>query len=201
MTDSSVDVVHVDGYQWQCSECWMCGPLEDDPAIARARGILLADSTDRDTCSNPACPLPKAHSGPCAPKGWRNTDRETLAKLIYKRIAFQGGDPEHYEAVSGGIYHDAADAILAEFLPAHDERVRVEYEERRKPDPIHIDNIDSVNAATWFAAHDERVRAEQRETDARIAVNMADNEADGYYRQACHEVAAAIREGGTRDEQ
>lgn len=40
------------------------------------------------------------------------------------------------------------------------------------------------------------VEAEQREKDARLAVSMADNEADGYYGQACYEVAAAIRAGG-----
>lgn len=37
------------------------------------------------------------------------------------------------------------------------------------------------------------VRAKQREADAAIAVSMIDNEPDGYYGQACSEVAAAFR--------
>jgi hypothetical protein len=39
--------------------------------------------------------------------------------------------------------------------------------------------------------------AEQRKKDARIAVSMTDNESDGYYGQACYEVASAIREAGS----
>jgi hypothetical protein len=36
-------------------------------------------------------------------------------------------------------------------------------------------------------------RTQALEEAAQIAILMADNEADGYYGQACHEVAAAIR--------
>lgn len=53
---------------------------------------------------------------------------------------------------------DLADAILAGFMPQHDKRVVIEYEERRRPDPVHIDNIDGVPAAVWFATQEERVR-------------------------------------------
>lgn len=38
-------------------------------------------------------------------------------------------------------------------------------------------------------------RLDQAEADARIARSMHENEADGYYGQACFEVAAAIRKG------
>jgi hypothetical protein len=44
-------------------------------------------------------------------------------------------------------------------LAGYAERVKVKYEEQRKPEPIHIDNIDSVNAATWLAKHDEELTA------------------------------------------
>lgn len=37
------------------------------------------------------------------------------------------------------------------------------------------------------------VRADQAEKDAKLSISMFLNEADGYYGQACYEVAAAIR--------
>ncbi len=40
-------------------------------------------------CSNPECPLGRAHSGPCAPEGW-SSDRE---KLIAEAFPFDGSDP------------------------------------------------------------------------------------------------------------
>lgn len=40
-----------------------------------------------------------------------------------------------------------------------------------------------------------RGRLDQAEEDARIARSMSENEADGYYGQACFEVAAAIEKG------
>jgi hypothetical protein len=86
----------------------------------------------------------------------------------------------------------------------NDQEVREVYEERRKPDPIHIDNIDGLHAGTWLAAHDAEVRAEQREVSARIA------ESDQFYGEnpssdeisydvARREAAAAIRAGGSDD--
>ena len=39
-------------------------------------------------------------------------EREDLARAIYSKIAFKGGNDEHYESVRGYMYH-AADAILA----------------------------------------------------------------------------------------
>ena len=41
-----------------------------------------------------------------------NEDREALARAIYSKIAFQGGDEEHYEAMREAIYHEAADAVI-----------------------------------------------------------------------------------------
>ena len=42
-----------------------------------------------------------------------------------------------------------------------------------------------------------RGRLDQAEADAQIARSMSENEADGYYGQACFEVAAAIRKGSS----
>lgn len=40
-------------------------------------------------------------------------EREALARAIYSKIAFRGGDDEHYEAMRGSMYHEAADAVIA----------------------------------------------------------------------------------------
>jgi hypothetical protein len=45
----------------------------------------------------------------------------------------------------------------------------------------------------WLKAHDAEVRNATLEEAARIAREMTDNEDDGYYGQACFEIAAAIR--------
>lgn len=37
---------------------------------------------------------------------------EALAKVIYSQIAFQGGSDEHFESVRGGMYDDAAQAVV-----------------------------------------------------------------------------------------
>lgn len=49
------------------------------------------------------------------------------------------------------------DASPSTVLAEHDHAVLVAYEETRKPDPIHIDNIDGLHAATWLAEHDAQV--------------------------------------------
>lgn len=43
---------------------------------------------------------------------------EELERTIYDKIAFQGGDDEHFESVRGYIYHDAARAVHALFTTA-----------------------------------------------------------------------------------
>jgi hypothetical protein len=58
-----------------------------------------------------------------------NTDREALAKLLHERFAPSWVD--HWDDLDEDQQRDTeaaemADAILAEFLPAHDERVRAE---------------------------------------------------------------------------
>lgn len=61
-------------------------------------------------------------------------------------------------------------AEFERWLAAHDHEVMVDYEKRRKPDPIHIDNIDGQRADQWLATHD----AEQREAGRLAALEKAE---------------------------
>lgn len=72
------------------------------------------------------------------------------------RERFVDGFPMDTWATSRATCGAQFDRWLAE----HDHAVLVEYEKRRKPDPIHIDNIDSLHAATWLAEHDAEVKAQ-----------------------------------------
>lgn len=69
------------------------------------------------------------------------------------RERFVDGFPMDTWAVSRAACGEEFDRWLAD----HDRGVRLAYEETRKPDPIHIDNIDGLHAATWLAEHDAQV--------------------------------------------
>lgn len=56
--------------------------------------------------------------------------------------------------------HPDRERFRAEFdrgLAAHDHEVRVEWEKRRRPDPLLIENIDGIAAGRWLAEHDREV--------------------------------------------
>ena len=61
--------------------------------------------------------------------------------------------------------------------------------------PLNAKLTTAVLNSQWLTQHDAEVRADQREQDALVAVSMADNEVDGYYGQACSEIARSLREG------
>jgi hypothetical protein len=71
------------------------------------------------------------------------------------RETFVRGREQHADFT--GINNSRAE--FERWLATHDQEVLVEYEGRRKPEPIHIDNIDGQNAAEWLATHDAEVRA------------------------------------------
>jgi hypothetical protein len=54
-------------------------------------------------------------------------------------------------------------AAFDHWLQEHDRRVLVEYESRRLPGPMRIENIDGVRASVWLNEHDQRIKAAVRE--------------------------------------
>lgn len=98
----------------------LCGKLFDldaDRAMHQVDEILRAAIVaagvapqEPSKCSNPQCPLDRAHSGPCAPEGW-SPDREKLIAEARDRAA-------HMKMLAGDLIQELIDLKAAPVLPS-----------------------------------------------------------------------------------
>lgn len=83
--------------------------------IPAAAGVAPQEPSE---CSNPQCPLRRAHSGPCAPEGWSHDRENNIAKLrqFAEKQAMDFGSPE-----VGRWLNECADALAALAAPPVDQ--------------------------------------------------------------------------------
>lgn len=78
----------------RCNHCTICGEhtlygshCPDHPNRPEPQG-------EPSECSNPDCPLERAHSGPCAPKDWQGEPSDALDLVIHaERVGTERDDP------------------------------------------------------------------------------------------------------------
>lgn len=82
------------------------------------------------------------------------------------------------------------------WLAQHDHEVRVAYEERRKPDPIHIDNIDGTDAVAFM----ERQKREWQAEALEKAVHVLERRKVAFFHvEAIRALAEALRSVPTEE--
>ena len=88
-------------------------------------------------------------------------DRREGAKALEAAL-HQCGITVQWAIAGPGELFDVMNVLMrskwfSEWLAEHDRAVLIRYEERRKPNPVHIDNIDGQSAKDWLTEHDREV--------------------------------------------